>query len=512
MVNAGKPDEDQESDFAVSETTEPREESVISEDPSAQTRVADQPVPRDGVRYWVIMPVILAATFMVALDFFIVNVAIPSTQHELNADPASIQLVIAGYWLALAAGLITCGRLGDLVGRRRMFVIGLTLFVITSAGCGVAPTAGFLVVARILQGLSAAAMMPQGLAILGIVYTGAHRARAFTAYAMTLGVASVCGQLLGGVLINADIAGLSWRSCYLVNVPIGLITLVLALRYVPESRAEGRSKLDLVGTALVGLGLIAFVWPLVNGQEAGWPLWTWLMIALSVVLLGGFFRYQAKLTANGGAPLIDTRFFRERAFTFGLLATVLFNMLMGSFFLFLAIYLQEGRGMAALDSGLIFTPIAIGYFLASLVAEPIAARIGRHVLWIGALGMAAGLVWVKLVLDDVGRFGSASAFIPAFALAGVGMGLVMAPLTNLVLAGIRPEYAGAASGVLATSQQVGGAVGVAVVGVVFYGGLTNRADPGAYPPAFSSSIVWLVGFAVLIGVLVQFLPRRRAAA
>ncbi|MER7165646.1 MFS transporter [Micromonospora sp. NPDC000207] len=455
------------------------------------------------------MPVVLAAVFMVALDFFIVNVAIPSTQRELNASPAAIQFIIAGYWLSLAAGLIICGRLGDLYGRRRIFLLGLTAFTVASVACGLAPTAEFLVISRVAQGLSAALLMPQGLAILGVVYSGPARARAYTAYALTLGLASVCGQLIGGLLIEADLFGLSWRNCYLVNLPIGLATIALTMRYVPESRAETRTSLDLVGTALIAAGLVALVLPLVLGREQGWPLWTWLMLAAAPVLLVTFARHQATLGRRAGGPLIDMRLFRARAFSIGLLATVLFNMLMGSFFLFLALYLQEGKGMTPLQSGLIFTPIATGYFLASLLSERIAARIGRHVLTVGSVVMFAGLLLTHLSVARIGDEGGHASLIPGFALAGAGMGLILGPLTNTVLANLDPEYAGAASGVLATSQQVGGAVGVAIIGVVFYDTLGLDPQPGDYPEAFLAGMVWVTVFAVLIGLLVQLLPRHR---
>ncbi|MFY1634226.1 MFS transporter [Solwaraspora sp. WMMB335] len=458
---------------------------------------------------WVVMPIILAAIFMVALDFFIVNVAIPSTQRDLEASPAAIQFIIAGYWLSLATGLIIGGRIGDIYGRRRVFLIGLACFTASSAACGLAPTADFLVAARIAQGWSAALLMPQGLAILGVVYAGAARARAFTAYAVTLGLASVCGQLIGGLLIAADIMNLSWRNCYLVNVPIGVVTFFLTLRFVPESRAGASSKLDFIGTVLVAAGLVALVLPLVEGRERGWPLWTWLMLAASVPVLAAFVRYQSMLLARSGGPLIDVRLFRERAFSVGLIVTMLFNMLMGSFFLFLAIYLQEGQGMTPLESGIIFTPIAAGYFLTSLYAEAVSRRIGRHVLTVGSAVMFIGLSITHLIVSGLGTGGRTSVLVPGFALAGAGMGLVLAPLTNTVLANLDPEYAGAASGVLATSQQVGGAVGVAIVGVIFYNRLGGSSDPGGYPPAFLAGLVWLLGFTILIGMLVQFLPRHR---
>ena len=223
-----------------------------------------------GLRKWAALPVVLAGTFMVVLDFFIVNVAMPTMQSDLNAGASAIQWVVAGYGLAFAAGLITGGRLGDQLGRRRMFTIGLALFVLTSAACGVAPSAGLLVAARVAQGASSALLMPQVLAILGVAYTGPDRMKALLAYTMTLGIAAVGGQLIGGILIELDPAGLDWRACFLVNVPVGLLALAFVGRTVPESRA-GETRLDLLGTDMITVGLVAILLPLIEGRDHGWP-------------------------------------------------------------------------------------------------------------------------------------------------------------------------------------------------------------------------------------------------
>ena len=232
-----------------------------------------------SLRKWAPLPIVLAGVFMVVLDFFIVNVAMPTMQGELHAGANAIQWVVAGYGLAFAAWLITGGRLGDQLGRRRMFTIGLALFVVTSAACGIAPSADTLVAARVAQGAASALLMPQVLAILGVAYTGPDRMKALTAYTMTLGIAAVGGQLIGGVLIQLDPAGLDWRACFLVNVPVGLAALAVASRVVPENRAEGESRLDLVGADLVTLGLVAILLPLIEGRDQGWPAWTWASFA-----------------------------------------------------------------------------------------------------------------------------------------------------------------------------------------------------------------------------------------
>jgi len=469
--------------------------------------------PPAGVRHWLALPIILAGVFMVTLDFFIVNVAIPSMQRGLHANAAAIQFVIAGYGLAVAAGLITGGRLGDLYGQRRLFALGLALFTLTSAACGLAPTPALLVLARVAQGLAAALLLPQALTLLGSVYTGADRARDFTAYGVALGLAAIGGQLMGGVLIQADVAGLDWRACFLVNVPIGA-ALLLMPRLIPASRAEGRGRLDLAGTVLVTLGLVAVVLPLIEGREQGWPLWTWLCLAAAAPLLLAFGRYQRWLGVRGGQPLIDPALCGERAFTVGLLITVVFFAGMASFFLVLALYLQQGRGLDPLASGEIFTVLAVGYCATSLGAGRFTQRLGRQALAVGALAIAAGLALLVVTVAHIGLGGPAALLAPALLLDGAGMGLVIAPLTATVLAGLAPRHAGAAAGVLSTMQQVGGALGVALIGLIFYGALGHVAlghvaPRHAYPRAFDAGLLYLIVLALVVAVLIQLLPRDR---
>lgn len=459
----------------------------------------DHPTTTTGVRRWAALPVILAAAFMVTLDFFIVAVAIPSTQRDLSAGTADTQLIVAGYGLALASALILGGRLGDLYGRKRMFVVGLALFTAASAACGLAPSAGTLIAARVAQGVAAALLTPQGLAILRQAYEGADRARALTGYALTLGLAAVGGQLVGGLLIDADIAGLGWRSCFLVNVPVGLVALAVTPRLLPDAARSG-GALDLTGALLATGGLLAVVLPLVEGREHGWPVWTWLCLGAAVPLGAGFVAHQRRLAARGGSPLVHPALFAHRSFGAGLAASVAFQAGMGSFFYVLALYLQAGHGLGPLGSGVAFTPIALGYVGTSLVAGRVAARLGRQALALGGLGMATGLVITYLAVSA----GSVAALVPGFVVAGAGMGLVLAPLTALVLARVPMAYGGAAAGALSTAQQVGGALGVAVIGVLFYG----RLGAG-YPVAFRAGLVYLIVAALAVVVLAQVLPRRR---
>jgi EmrB/QacA subfamily drug resistance transporter len=445
---------------------------------------------------------------MVVLDFFIVNVAMPTMQGELHAGANAIQWVVAGYGLAFAAGLITGGRLGDQLGRRRMFTIGLALFVLTSAACGLAPSAGTLVVARVAQGAASALLMPQVLAILGVAYDGADRMKALIAYTMTLGIAAVGGQLIGGVLIQLDPAGLDWRACFLVNVPVGLAALAFVRRTVPESRAEDAGRLDLVGADLVTLGLVAILLPLIEGRDHGWPLWTWTSFAIAGVLLVAFGVYQRRVARSGGSPLVPPELFAVRAFTTGMLTIVLFFVTVASFFLVLALELQEGRGLSALQSGLIFGAEGVGFFATTLVAPALVARIGRQALAVGALVRVVSLVGLYLAVNHMGAHGSVAWLAPFLVLDGAGLGLVMGPIITIVLAGVAPKHAGAASGVLASAQQIGNALGVAIVGVVYFGALDGGS---AVPDAFRTSLLWLAAGSVLVAALIQTLPRGQQA-
>jgi EmrB/QacA subfamily drug resistance transporter len=443
---------------------------------------------------WGALLVLLTGTFVTLLDFFIVNVAIPSIQLDLGAGPSAVQWVVAGFGLALAAGLITGGRLGDLYGRRRLYAVGLGLFTLASAACGLAPNAGVLVGGRALQGVAAALLMPQVLGIINTVYTGARRVRAFSAYGVAVGLGAVFGQLIGGLLIRADIAGLSWRSIFLINVPIGAAAVAASRRLVPESRSATGARLDLAGSVLVTLSLIAIVYPLVASEPAGWCV-------AAVPPLTAFVLYQRRLAGRGGEPLVSPHLFTARSYTVGVLVSIGFQLTMASFFLVLALYLQDGRGLSALASGLLFVPLGAGYLITSTLSGRIAARLGRQTLTVGTLVVATGYGLLALAAHDpIGWL------VPGLTVAGVGMGLVIAPLPAIAMAGVAPRHAAAASGVLSTAQQAGNAIGVALIGSVFYRAVGN----GHFPHAFALSLDVLVALSAAVTGLVQLLPRRTA--
>lgn len=450
--------------------------------------------------------VLLAATFMTSLDIFIVNVAIPAVQSDLRAGPAAVEWVAAGFGLAVAAGLITAGRLGDIFGRRRMFTVGLALFTATSAACGFAPTAGTLVAARVLQGLSTALLSPQVLAILQTGWTGKAQARAFGMYGLTMGVGAVFGQLIGGLLIKADLLGLGWRACFLINLPVGLAALAVTPRALRESRAPRRPRLDHTGLALSTAAVVALVLPLIQGRSAGWPAWTWLCLAGSAVLFAVFVAHQRRLGAAGGDPVLDTALFRQRGFTAGALAQLVFWAGQGSFFLILALYLQAGRGLEPLASGVVFLAIGGGYLLTSTAAHRIAERLGHRTVPAGALLMAAGLGALWAAVHASGTTGTLWELVPGLFLDGVGMGMVIAPLTHDALGTVPEHLVGAASGVVATIQQVSGALGIALIGIVFYDAVGAGA-PGRYPHAFGLGLAFLLALELVLAAL-TFRPGR----
>lgn len=437
--------------------------------------------------------VLLTGIFITTLDFFIVNVAIPDIQTDLRAGATAIQWVVAGFGLALGGGLITGGRLGDLAGRRRMYALGLAVFTAASLACGLAPSPGTLIAARVVQGLAAALLMPQVLGIINGLFTGEARAKAFTAYGLAMGLGGVFGQLIGGVLIQVNLFGTGWRSIFLINVPVGVVTLALVRRTVPPQPRTTGTRLDVTGTVLVTLGLVALVLPLIEGRRLGWPAWTWASLAASAVLLAAFVVSQRR----SSAPLVSPTLFREPAFRVGSGLALVYTLAMASFFLYLALYLQQGRGLSALESGLLFVALGAGYFAAATRATAIAARLGRQVLALGAAVQAAGCL---LLLAATGH--AIGWLIPGLALVGAGMGFVLAPLSALVLAGVTDRHAASAAGVLSTAQQVGNALGVALVGIVFYGALGEVAD------AFRASLFPVMAFCGVTAALAQLLPKR----
>ncbi len=440
---------------------------------------------------------------MVVLDFFIVNVALPSIQGRLHASDGAVEWVVAGYALTSAVFMIGSARLGDRFGHRRTFSLGLALFTLASAACGAASTPGELVLARLIQGVAAALLTPSVLSIIGILYNGPDRLRALSAYGTSMGLAAVGGQLIGGALIALDPAGLGWRTCFLINVPVGIAALLATRRLIPESPRQSEARLDLGGTLLATAALTAIVLPLVEGRQHGWPAWTWISLAAAPALLAALVAQQRRLGRRGSTPLLDLSLFRARSFSAGLATQLCFWAGQASFFVVLALYLQQGRGLHPLAAGLVFTILAAAYVVASSVAPALGARYGRAVIGGGALVLASGHLLLLWAVSDIGVGGSLAALAPGLLLVGAGMGLVLAPLAGTILQTLDPERAGAASGMLSTVQNVGNALGVAITGVIFFGSVHS-----GYPTAFELAAGQLAVLLTLVALLSRALPRR----
>ena len=457
------------------------------------------------------LPVLMCGVFMIVLDFFIVNVALPAIQAGLHASSSAVEWVVAGYGLTCAVLLIGGGRLGDLAGRRRVFCAGMALFVLASAGCGLAPTAAVLVTARLVQGIAAALISPNVLSVIGVAYPGPARVRALTIYGLVMGLAAAGGQLIGGVLIQADILHLGWRMVFLINVPVGVAALAFARRQVTESRGDARpaagrfgriAQLDPGGLLIVTAGLTALVLPLVEGTALHWPVWTWASLAATPVLLGAFAAHELRRGRRGRPVLLELGTLRRRGLAAGLVTQLVFWSGQASYFLVLALYLQAGRGLDALQAGLVFTILATAYLVTSMRAPALTLRFGRSLIAVGALTLAAGHGLILLAV--VAGHGGIGWLVPGLLLAGAGMGLTITPLTTTILAYASPERAGAVSGVLSTMQQVGGALGVAVTGVIFFGALHGT---GGYARGFELSLVQLGLLLAVVAGLTRLLPR-----
>jgi EmrB/QacA subfamily drug resistance transporter len=443
--------------------------------PGAGAPPAPAPALRElDPRRWLALGSVMTALFMVLLDISIVNVAIPAIRANLAANNADIQFVVAGYGLAYAVLLITGGRLGDIFGRKRLFMLGMSGFVVASALCGLAQSALMLDLSRVLQGAMAALMYPQVFSVIQVSFPPQERARVFGFVGAVIGIATITGPLVGGFIIRDDLTGGSWRWIFLVNLPIGIASLIAASRLVTESRAPNATRLDLVGVVLATAGILLLVYPLVEGQVAGWPAWTFICIGISPVMLALFILYERSLPSTR-FPLVQLSLFRIPSFRVGVAIAAVFIAGIPAFFFTFSLMLQVGLGYSALHAGLTTIPWSLGSAFASAMSTRVAPRLGKWTIAIGSSLLVIGMLGLILTLHLRGTNVTSFDLIPTFLISGLGLGTVIAPLLNIILAGVPSRDAGSASGVLTTFQQLGGAIGVAVVGVVFFGLLSSRA-------------------------------------
>ena len=453
-----------------------------------------------------VLPIVLIGTFVAILDVAIVNVAIPSIRSGLHAGFGAVELVVSGYTIAYASLLVTGGRLGDIFGRKRMFIAGMAVFVASSALCGAAPDIDVLIAARVLQGVGGAMLYPQVLAIIQTSYQGPARAKALGTFGAVIGIASIAGQLIGGGLLAADLFGWTWRPVFLVNVPIGLLAVVAAVLWLPADRPGAQTRLDLGGVGLVTLFLLLLSVPLLIGRDQGWP--AWLLACLVAALPAGyaFIRYERGLAAKGGQPLVRLDLFRNPSFASGVPIALLFMASYAGFLFTLAVYLQTGLGFSPIDSALVYTPSALGFFVTSLTAPRFVPLLGRHVLTLGYVMAALGLLGTAATAHAAGTRLTIWTLAPTMLLAGLGMGLGMSPLVGTIISGVPPKDAGSASGIVTTTMQTANVLGVALFGLVFFD-LVGQAGPGsAYADAFSEVMPVSAGLLLIAALLVFRLP------
>lgn len=490
--------------------------SMTSTDSTLSTDAADGlPAGASDRRRWFALAIVMTAAFMDLVDVTIVNIAIPSIQRDEGASFSQIQWITAGYALAFAAGLITGGRLGDIHGRKRLFLIGIGGFTLASALCGFAANPEMLVASRILQGAMAAMMVPQVLSIVHATFPAHERGKVFGLFGAVVGLGAVSGPLLGALLTEWNLFGLEWRPIFLINLPVGIVAYLLGRRFITESKAPRALRLDLVGVALVTLGLLMLLYPLTRGRELGWPLWGYASMTGALVVFGVLVAYERHKAARDGSPLVELSLFRVKSFAAGIAVQTVFGIGLGVFFLVWTLYMQVGLGWSALRAGLTGVPFSLAVSTAAgMSVQKLVPRFGRKVLQAGALLMAAG---VLIYIAEARRYGlSIASWQMALPLVvmGAGMGLIVAPLTDAVLSDVPREHSGSASGLINTVQQMGNALGLGLVSVVFFGEIDDRPAPAAVGPAFvhafQHALGYVVAVLVVIFLLMFALPKRPA--
>jgi EmrB/QacA subfamily drug resistance transporter len=475
----------------------------------------DTPSPAAGDDYepdprrWRALVVVLVAGFMVLLDVSIVNVAVPSIAHGLDADDSDLQWVVSGYALAFGLVLVAGGRIGDARGRRPTLLLGLAVFTLASAACGFAQSSLMLIVARLVQGLGGGLVTPQNSGLIQSLFRGAERGRAFGLFGAIVGASTAIGPLLGGLLIQLGGPQDGWRWIFFVNLPVGVLAMILAARTVPHRRREKgeHTDYDPVGAVVLGLATVLVLLPFVESRTWSGGL-KWTLLVPAALLFAAFVGWERAYRRRGREPMVDLALFGRRSYTFGAtLGMAYFAGFTGVFFIY-AQFLQDGKGYTALQSGLASTPFAIGSAVAAGLGGPVVTRIGRRLVASGLVlvivGLLAGWVAIGLVHSTAVGFAVAAPFL----VAGIGSGLVVAPNQTLTLAEVPPQEGGAAGGVLQTGQRIGSAAGIAAVGSLFYSRLAGTH--GDYDTAVRDGFLLIVAFiAVALAVAIADLVVNR---
>ncbi|MGW1027004.1 MFS transporter [Streptomyces sp. NPDC002577] len=440
---------------------------------------------------------VLLGAALPLIDFFIVNVALPTIGHDLAASESVLELVVAGYGVSYAVLLVLGGRLGDMFGRRRLFIGGMAAFGLTSLACGLAPDAWTLVLARAAQGAAAALMLPQVLATIQAATSGQRRARAMSLYGATAGLSMIAGQILGGVLVSADIAGSGWRSVFLVNVPVVLAGLPLAARAVPETRSQRPEPIDGPGTALLAVSLLTLLAPLTEGRAAGWPLWTWVALAVFPFAAFAFYRVERGAEHKGRTPLVPPSLFGLMSLRRGLVMIVPFSIGFSGFMFVIAVSLQQGAGADPVAAGLALTPMAVAFFLTSLAGPRLVARYGTRVVTAGGLIQGVGIALIVLAAWRSWPHLGFVELLPGAAVAGMGQAMQLPLLFRIILSEVPTARAGVGSGVMITTQQSALALGVATLGTLF---VSLTPGMGMGDALMVTLLVQLAGVALTTGL------------
>ena len=454
--------------------------------------------------------ILMFAAFMDLLDVTIVNVALPAIRADLHASPAHLEWTLGGYSLAFAVLLITGGRLGDIFGRQRIFLLGVAGFTAASLAACLSGNGDTLVIARIGQGGFAALMVPQLLSTVQVLYAPKDRAAIFGIVGGVSGTAAVIGPLLGGWLITSNAFGIGWRSIFLINIPVGIALLVLAMRYVPNTRSERATRLDLTGVALATAGVFLVIFPLIEGREQGWPVWIWLMFVASAAVLVAFVANQRRTERRTHSSLLPMRLFTNRGFSAGLITQSTFQGSMAGFVLALVIYLQSGLGFSAIHAGLALLPFSLGAFIGVGISAPLGLKLGRVIPFSGALAQAVGVAWLGTVVAAKGNDLTGWETTPPMLLAGTGLGLLVVPLIDIALSTIPTDDAGAASGTYSTFQQLGAALGIAIIGAAFFNTVGEAFTPAGLRHGFIAASWCATGGYLLSAASTLFLPDRSA--
>lgn len=452
---------------------------------------------------WAAVIVMILAALLDMIDGSIVNTALPSIGKGLQASPAELQWTVSAYMLGFAATLIIAGHLGDRYGRKKLFLTGVTLFALASIVSAIASDPSYLIASRAVQGVAAAILLPQVLGSIRTMFNGAERGKVFALYGAIAGIATALGVLLGGVLTDWDLFGWGWRTIFAVNIPLAVLILILGTLWIPGSKERSfTGRIDLVGNLVLAVGLVAIVLPLVEGRSNGWPLWGWLCLAGGVLLILALTWFEAKRGVEH--PLLPIALFTKPAFSAGLLIQMLFYGGMSGFMMVFTIWLQSGQGYTPTQAGVLMVAFSAGAFITAPVVDGLLAKTGRNVLILGALLMVGGFAWVQYATDHAQALHTGAwPLVPGLVVAGAGLGFLIVPLVNIVLTAVPGHLAGGASGIFSTAQQFGGALGVAVIGNVFFA----HADKGL-TDAITHAGPWAVGAYVLCAVLCLALPRK----